>query len=127
MDNVFPLGPSRSEGLVSCSKASVRDRAADQDTADHDDATDPAAAMHADLFETLVQEFNFGASPKFAQGQCASPDQPQSAGPQPSDPVPPPPEHGNSESDGTSQLTIECFPHGSPGAPIPGADHDEQR
>jgi hypothetical protein len=81
--------------------------------------------MDADLFETLVQDFNCGANSEFEQGRCASPDQLQSAGPQPSDPVPPPPvhpEHGNSVSDGASQLTIDHFPHGSPGAPIAGAD-----
>lgn len=104
-----------STGAVDCEDAAAN---CEDAAANDEDATDPADTLDANLLETLVQDFNCRAA---VNPEQALSDQPQSVGPQPSGAVPPPCihlEHGN--PGGPSQSIIESFPHGSPGAPIPG-------
>lgn len=89
-----------------------------EDTADGVDSAD------ADILETLLQEFNPDANAEQDHSAAPpSPDQMQSAGPQPSNLEPPPPVLGPSSSDEPSvcAVIVDRFPLGSPGAPIPGA------
>ncbi|KAH9177873.1 hypothetical protein EDB89DRAFT_2111982 [Lactarius sanguifluus] len=81
------------------------------------DTSDPADTADADLLEILVQDY--GTNPD--QGLSASPDQPD----QPHSPSAPPlgpawPLHSKPSDANGPQLVIDRFPHGSPGATIPG-------
>ncbi|KAH8986784.1 hypothetical protein EDB86DRAFT_3082630 [Lactarius hatsudake] len=101
-------------GSVDC-----EDAAADCEdaAAEYEDAV--ADTADADLLETLVQEFN--CSTNDGQGLSASPDQPA----QPYSSGSPPsglalPLHSEPSNMNGPRLVVDCFPHGSPGAPIPG-------
>jgi hypothetical protein len=88
-------------------------------TVDREDAADPADTIDADLLETLARDFNCSATDG---PEHSTTPEPPLVGSQSSDPVPPPPlhfEHGI--SDDTSKVIVDGFPHGSAGAPIPGA------
>ncbi|KAH8977942.1 hypothetical protein EDB86DRAFT_2837195 [Lactarius hatsudake] len=89
-----------------------------EDTAaEYEDAV--ADTVDTDLLKTLVQEFN--CSTNDGQGLSASPDQPD----QPYSSGSPPsglalPLHSEPSDMNGPQLVVDRFPHGSPGAPIPG-------
>ena len=87
----------------------------------HEDTADPADSIDADILETLSHEFNCSAT-NGPEQHSATPEELPLAGSQSSDPVPPPPTHfERGVLGGTSQLIVDGFPHGSAGAPIPGA------
>ena len=125
-------GPADTAGPVDAvSAADYEDPAAaanSEDTAaaaDSEDTADVlAATVDADIFETLVQDFNCSTAP--GQERSIPLGQPHVTGSPPSDPVPLPPasvhiKHCNSETLASLTLIVDHFPHGSPGAPIPGA------
>ena len=86
---------------------------------DHEYAVDPTDAIDADLLETLTRDFNHPATDG---PELATPEELPLVGSHSSDPVPPPPIHFKcGVSDSTSQIIVDSFPHGSAGAPIPGA------
>ncbi|KAH9013253.1 hypothetical protein EDB84DRAFT_1444325 [Lactarius hengduanensis] len=108
-------------GAVDCedTAAEGEDAAAEYEdaTATCEDAVTDTA--DADLLAILVQEFDHCTNPD--QGLSASPDQPdlpQSSGSLPSGPAWP--LHSEPSDTNGPQLIIDRFPHGSPGAPIPG-------
>jgi hypothetical protein len=87
---------------------------------EHEDATDPADLIDADLLEKLSCDFNCSATDRPEQHSTAS--EPPLVRSQSSNRAPPPPIHfEHSISDGTSQVIIDGFPIGSAGALIPGA------
>ena len=123
IDSTGTAWPASYEDAIGAAHCEDTAWAADcEDTAgagDCEDATDLATTVDADLFETLVQEYNYSTPPE--QEHPAPPDQPHAARSQPSDPGPPLPIHvERGISDGPS-LIVDSFPYSSPGAPIPGA------
>ena len=96
----------------------------DKDATRPTDGEDPADTIDADILELLAQDFNCDATLNPGQGHSASSDRSQSLKSQQPDPVPPLPPLIPSEcsnTDDLSPLIVDSFPHGSPGAPIPGA------
>lgn len=88
-----------------------------EDTAAAADSEDTAdALLDADLFETLIQDFNCSSTP--GPDQPTPPDQPPADGSQPSDPAPPPPAHIEYGDSDSPTVVVDHFPHGNPGAPI---------
>ncbi|KAH9040508.1 hypothetical protein EDB85DRAFT_2140650 [Lactarius pseudohatsudake] len=91
-----------------------------EDTTANQADSDPADIIDADLLELLVQDFDCRIDPD--QGLSTSSDQldqPHTSGSPPSDLAQPLLHSEPSDSNG-SQLVVDRFPHGSPGAPIPG-------
>ena len=87
-------------------------------TDDHEDATDPVDLIDADLLETLCHDFNCSATN--GPEHSTTPNKPPLVGSQSFD-LPPPIHFEDGILIGTSQVTINCFPRDSAGAPIPGA------
>ncbi|KAH9173192.1 hypothetical protein EDB89DRAFT_2113987 [Lactarius sanguifluus] len=96
-------------GSVDCEDAAAEceDAAAECEDAAAEYEDTIADTADADLLETLVQEFN-----------CYQPDQPYSSGSPPSGPALP--LHSEPSDTNGPRLIVDRFPHGSPGAPIPG-------
>jgi hypothetical protein len=88
-----------------------------EDTAAAADSEDTAdALLDADIFESLVQNFNCSSTP--GPIQPTPPDQTPADGSQPSDPAPPPPAHIEYGDSDSPTVVVDHFPHGNPGAPI---------
>ena len=87
-------------------------------TDDHEDAADPVDSIDANLLETLCRDFNCSATN--GPEHLMMPNKPLLVGSQSFDP-PPPIHFKDSVLNGTSQVTVDHFPHDSVGAPIPSA------
>lgn len=72
------------------------------------------ALLDADIFETLVQDFNCSSDP--GPFHPTPPDQPHADRSQSSDSAPPSPEHLEHDNYDQPTVFIDHFPHGNPGA-----------
>jgi hypothetical protein len=82
---------------------------------------DAADTIDADVWETLVREGNVAVGPDQAPASAVPSSVPPLLESSPPIPAPSVTPHSGDATDSQNELTVVSFPHGHPGAPIPGA------